>query len=221
MRIGRRLQKVLSIIDDGLDSIIDIGTDHGFLALKLIEEKNTKIVYATDISAGSLKKAQDLAIQTNNGSKIKCILSDGFENLDKSIVADVVVIAGMGGIETKKIIKNCKNLKNFKSFILQPMQDVEILREFLFEFGFKIVFDETVEDKNKFYHVIKCVYTGVVENYKETDLFVGITDGKIKGEDFLNSIKKEIVSLEFRKGYLNNLDKIKLETYNNILSNER
>lgn len=218
MRIGKRLEKVLSLIDEDLELVVDVGTDHGYLALKAIENRGAKKVIASDISAGSLKKAKALAEKYGLEPKIDCVLSDGLEAFGEDFWADLVVIAGMGGNETVKIIKNVKNLKNIKCFILQPMQDVEVLREFLYQAGFSIIIDETVKDRDKYYHVIKCVYEGIPKTPSLRELIVGITDSKTKTEDFVSYIKDSVQALEARINYLNRLDKEKFKVYTNILS---
>lgn len=218
MRIGKRLSKVLSLIDNNLSLAIDIGTDHGFLALKLIEEKNTKLVLATDISEGSLQKAQKLAIETNNVERLVCLLSDGFINIPMQEKVDVVVIAGMGGNETVKVLSQCGWIKNIKEFVLQPMQDVEILREYLLKNGFSLYYDETVKDRGKFYHVIKCGYNNQNIKYEQDDIFIGVTDKNNLGVDFIDCLKEEVSALKSREQYLNNRDRNKLNLYLSILS---
>lgn len=217
MRIGKRLEKVLEYIECGLDVVLDVGTDHGFLALKLVEEKDAKKVYATDISEGSLNKAYLLAKKYDKQEKIKCVLSDGFKSLPKNLKADLVVIAGMGGNETIKILKNEKNLSRFKSFILQPMQDVEILREYLLTSGFSIDADETVKDRNKFYHIIKCKYTQKKLKYTLEDVVLGKTDLVKKSEDFFEFLKEELNQLQSRKKYLTAKDLQKFKIYSRLI----
>ena len=38
MRVGKRLEKILSLIDSKADLVADIGTDHGILAFKILTE---------------------------------------------------------------------------------------------------------------------------------------------------------------------------------------
>lgn len=217
MRIGKRLEKVLELIDNNSDCILDIGTDHGYLAFKAITQKNAKMVVASDISLGSLKKAEELAKKYNLTGKFKCVLSDGFKNISKSIKANAVIIAGMGGIETAKILKEESNLNRFNCFILQPMQDAHILREYLFKNGFQILIDETVKDRGKYYHVIKCIFTGVQKKYELKDLIIGRTDRINKSADFIEFVQHEIKTLKSRFQYLKTADYDKLAIYTAIL----
>ena len=134
MRLGKRLQKILDCLEDGAPTLIDVGTDHGILAFHAIKQQKARLVYATDISAPSLKKAQDLSKKEGLEDKMICLVSDGLKAFPSDFESDVVVIAGMGAIEIIKIIQNTENLSRFKKFILQPMQDPEGLRKFVYEF---------------------------------------------------------------------------------------
>ena len=220
MRIGKRLEKILEIIPNKLGRVVDVGTDHGFLALKMIEEKNVKEVFATDISAPSLEKARLLAEKYGLTDRLKTVVSDGFKSLDNGDF-DLAVIAGMGGNETIKILKDAYNLKRFGSFILQPMQDVDILRRYLFETGFEIYFDETVKDRNKFYSIIKCKFVGKPKNYELIDIFIGKTDKNNKGPDFIEYLNFEISALKGREKYLSDVDKARIQLYNEIMLDKK
>lgn len=213
MRIGRRLGRVLENIDYGLDTIVDVGTDHGFLALKAIENRGAKKVIATDISAGSLSKAIDLAKKYGYEQKIVCVQTDGIQALGDDFFCDMVVIAGVGANETIKILESIKNKKNIKSYLLQPMQDVEVLREYLMQAGFMSLVDETIKDRDKFYHIIKCNYTGIPEKPTPEKLFVGKTDAENIGKDFLDELTEGIIKLEARKSHLSKNEKQKLKIY--------
>ena len=53
IKLTERLQKIYDQIIDG-ESVCDVGTDHGYLPLALLESgKSTKVIMS-DISAGSL-----------------------------------------------------------------------------------------------------------------------------------------------------------------------
>lgn len=206
MRIGKRLQKVIDLVDTDLNVVVDIGTDHGFVALKVIEDKNAKLVYATDISEGSLKKAEELAKKYNYSDRMICVLSDGFNKLNIN-KANLVIIAGMGGYEIVKILSNPNNI-NINEFILEPMQHTKVLRKYLYENGYNISYDETIQDRDKFYSVIKCKKTDRPIKYKPVDLLIGKTDLINNGEDFLNYLNYELNSYESRLKYLDKEEKI-------------
>lgn len=58
MKLSERLQLIADEINKG-ETMADIGTDHGFLPLYLLETGKCPHVVMADISSGSLKKAED------------------------------------------------------------------------------------------------------------------------------------------------------------------
>ena len=56
MGLSKRLAKILSLVTSGASLVCDVGSDHGYLSIALIKEKNVKHVIASDISANSLNK---------------------------------------------------------------------------------------------------------------------------------------------------------------------
>ena len=131
MRVGKRLEKILSLLNDKVGVVADIGTDHGILAFKILTELKADKVIATDISEPSLDKARELKDRYGFGNKFLCIAGDGLKPLKDENKIDIVVIAGMGGNEIVKILNEKPLNLKIDSFIFQPMQDAEILRQFL------------------------------------------------------------------------------------------
>lgn len=211
MRIGKRLEKILTLIKPNCGKIIDVGTDHGFLAFKAVTEKNAELVYATDISKDSLDKAVELAKKHSLEDRIIFVLSDGFKNLEGEF--DVAVVAGMGGNEIVKILKQCPQTVKVLEYLLQPMQDAEILRGYLLGVGYEIEYDETVLDRNKFYSVIQCRKAEVKNNFSDIDVVVGKTDLENKGQDFKKFLHYNINKLEVRKDFLSEQDRKRLDIY--------
>lgn len=211
MRIGKRLEKILTLIKPNCGKIIDVGTDHGFLAFKSVTEKNAKLVYATDISKDSLDKAVELAKKHGLEDRIVCVLSDGFKKLEGEF--DVAVVAGMGGNEIVKILEQCPQTVKVWEYLLQPMQDAEVLREYLLGAGYEIEYDETVLDRKKFYSIIQCRKAGVKNNFSDIDLVVGKTDRENNGQDFKKFLHYNINKLEGRKDFLSKQDRKRLDIY--------
>lgn len=220
MKLGKRLEKVLSLVKRNSNVVVDVGCDHGKLSYALIKEKNANQVYATDISAPSLEKAKELAVKYNLTDRIACVCCDGLNGFNSGFKADYVIIAGMGGNETVKILKEGKE-KNIsvKTYILQPMQDAEILRRYLFDSGYKIKADEIVLDKNKFYSIIKCAgKTGRAQKYNDQQLYFG--KNSLKNKDFCDYLDYTKNTLEKRINFLsieeNNKLKLTLKLLNKI-----
>ena len=97
------------------------------------------------------------------------------------------------------------------------MQDVEQVREYLFKSGYAIIKDETVEDKNKYYSVIKCRYSGDVKRFDLADIYVGKTDKTNKGKDFIKFLEYSVNKLKSREKFLSEPEQYKLNLYTALL----
>ena len=164
MNISKRLKAVASMISDNY-KVADIGTDHGYIPIYMVTERNCPYAYAMDVNAGPLKKAEENVARYNVNDRVELRLSDGIDKLNKG-EADSIVIAVMGGILINRIIGNGMEIaKAAEELILSPHSDVNLVRRFLADNGFKIVDEQIIYDEGKYYFIIKAV-TGemVIEN---------------------------------------------------------
>lgn len=163
-KLSKRLREISANIND-IDTLADIGCDHGKLIIDAVLSGKVKIGYAVDISKKSLQKAIDEAKRNNISEKIYFFESDGIKCLPENI--DCVVIAGMGGIEIANILSQ-KRLHS--KYILVPHQDTVFLRKYLKNNNYNIEKDYVVED-NKFYDIIVCRHGE--NNYTNEEIFLG------------------------------------------------
>jgi len=188
MKLSKRLQSIADIITF-YDTIADIGCDHGKLSVYLIINRLCNKVLATDISPLSLRKTQKLAQKKQIENKVITLCGDGLKPLiDYGEKIDLAIIAGMGGREIIKIIKQDQKLINH--YILSPQQNTPFLREKLNEFGYKIVNDFIVLDNTKFYDIIEAIKGA--QKLKEPELEWGISNLKNPSKDFLLYLDKKI-----------------------------
>jgi tRNA (adenine22-N1)-methyltransferase len=188
MKLSKRLQSIADIITF-YDTIADIGCDHGKLSVYLIINRLCNKVLATDISPLSLRKTQKLAQKKQIENKVITLCGDGLKPLiDYGEKIDLAIIAGMGGREIIKIIKQDQELINH--YILSPQQNTPFLREKLNEFGYKIVNDFIVLDNTKFYDIIEAIKGA--QKLKEPELEWGISNLKNPSKDFLLYLDKKI-----------------------------
>lgn len=76
-----------------------------------------------------------------------------------------VIIAGMGGNLIRDIIlEDIEKVKLYDFLILQPAQNPEVLREFLYNNNFEILNEDLILDDGKFYELFKVKYN---ENAKK------------------------------------------------------
>ena len=143
-----------------VDSVADIGTDHAFLPIHLIKAGIAKKVIACDIAKGPLAVAQSNVTKYKVGEKIELRLANGLLGLKPKEV-DAITILGMGGETIADILAASPWVKSPDiTLILQPMSCDDRLRDYLYKEGFEILTEVGVESQNRFYTVMKVVYSG-------------------------------------------------------------
>ena len=157
MELSKRLKKITSMVDN-CHTIIDVGTDHGYIPIHLIKNKFCEHVIASDINIGPVNKAKINIKLENLEEEIECRHGSGLKVI-KPGEAQGAVIAGMGGNLIRDIIEASVDVvKSLSYIILQPVQNPEILRKYLYEAGYDIIDEEICEEENKFYEIIKVKY---------------------------------------------------------------
>lgn len=153
IRLDERLSLIASLVEGRVAA--DIGCDHGKLGYFLVSCDKVDKVICTDISAGSLKKAEELAFEGGVSERMPTRLGDGLDTLSNG-EADTVIIAGLGGDSISAILEAArKDGKDFEHYVLSPNTHAEKVRRELSKCGHRIVFDRLVEAGGKRYAVIK------------------------------------------------------------------
>ncbi|WP_297427026.1 class I SAM-dependent methyltransferase [Clostridium sp.] len=157
MELSKRLKWILDKVSQ-TDTIMDVGTDHGYIPIYLIKNNIAKKVIASDINKDPLRKAEINAALDGVLDKIELRLGGGLSPL-KNKEAQVVIIAGMGGNLIRDILeKDLNKVKNLDYLILQPAQNPEVLREYLYNNDYEILEEDLCLDENKYYEVFKVRY---------------------------------------------------------------
>lgn len=77
----------------------------------------------------------------------------------KNNEAQAVIIAGMGGNLIRDILENdFDKVKKLEYLILQPAQNPEVLREYLYTNDYEILDEDICLDDNKYYELFKVRY---------------------------------------------------------------
>lgn len=147
---SKRLLAIASLVDKD-DLVVDIGCDHAYLDIYLIENKLCKQVIASDISEGAIAQARKNIKKHNLLDKIRTIISDGLCNIDEEI--NTIVISGMGTNTILNILDNPK-VRNINKFIIQSNNNIDELRTLMNKRNFKIVKEIVVLENNKYYTII-------------------------------------------------------------------
>ncbi len=146
--------KIIADSIQGFETLADIGSDHAYLPIYLIKNGRVKSVIATDVNSGPAEISRKRIKNHGLESKISVREGSGLRVINSG-EAEVIVIAGMGGILIGDILdKGIDAAKSAKLLILQPMRDSEKIREWLLEYGFDIIDEELVKDQDKIYEVI-------------------------------------------------------------------
>lgn len=159
----------------GKGIVCDVGTDHAYLPVYLIQTGKCSKAIASDISANPLKFAEKNLIKQNMLDKIKLVKSDGLLSVEREGITDVI-IAGMGAETICSIIENAEWLSDGINLILQPMTKASYLRKWLYRHKFRIVKETAVEDDRFIYTVINAVYSGVSSEIDDVSENIGKLD---------------------------------------------
>lgn len=132
----------------------DIGTDHAYIPIKLIEDGICERVIASDIKEGPLEIAKQNIEKYNLSDKIETRLGGGLSSLKKG-EADTIIIAGMGGEMIEAILTDDEETaKEANLLILQPMNSQYELRKYLIHNGYCITDEDIATEGFKVYNII-------------------------------------------------------------------
>lgn len=158
-----RLNAIVSLIERTA-VLADVGCDHGLIAKYCAESGVAKRVIASDISEKCLEKARKAAHGSNN---IEFICVDGLK-----YECDEAVIAGMGGLLICKILEEatCKP----KTLVLCPHRDADSVRKAVCGMGYTIDSDSTVQERGKYYSVMRAKLLQTRQTLSELQIHFGV-----------------------------------------------
>lgn len=210
--LDNRLKACAELVS-GSGIVVDVGTDHGYLAVDLIKNQKCSRVIASDIKEGPLESARKNVEKYGVDDKVELMLTNGLEQIDLDDVSDVV-IAGMGGETIVEILAANENIFSEEiNLILQPMTKADQLRDWLGRYGFRICEERAVEDGERVYIVICAKYDGLgfaVSELKNIRGFVDVNDkagrkyieiqaaALLKKADALSAADREESALHYR-----------------------
>ena len=155
--LSKRMKAVADMVSPG-GRLVDIGTDHAYIPIYLVEKGIKEKALACDVNKGPLAIAEEHIGENGLSEAIDLRLSDGLRKVD-IISGDSIVIAGMGGLLIRDIISSSvEKARQAGEMILQPQSEYGQLRTFLGESGFAIVDEAALEEEGKFYFLMKVVY---------------------------------------------------------------
>ena len=139
--------------------VADIGCDHGYLSLYLLQEGIASSVIASDVNEGPLNSARRNAEKFGYQDKIDFFLSDGVRSIPRDF--DTMVCAGMGADTMMSIIADAYDewLADPKyTLILQCQSKRPELRQWLYDKGFRINRETLAKDGKFVYSIMEVVF---------------------------------------------------------------
>ncbi len=163
-----RLQAVADFVPTGA-KFADIGTDHAYLPVHLLQTGKILSAIAADIRSGPLDRAKSTG-RKYKAKNIDYRLCDGLIGIQADEVA-AIAIAGMGG-ETIIHILSQSPWALGKTLILQPMSTQPELRQYLWEQGMTILQERTICEVDTLYSVL-FIQPGQQNSPSQAELWAG------------------------------------------------
>lgn len=152
IQLTPRLQQIADWVQQG-DCFADIGTDHGYLPLYLLQESRITVAIAADLREKPLEKARESALRYKKTLSLR--LCDGLSGISADEVT-TIAIAGMGGETIAQILKDTPWLANWSGrLLLQPMSTQFELRSYLSDSRFFILKERTIREGKTLYTVME------------------------------------------------------------------
>lgn len=190
MELSKRLYAVAGLVTEGA-SVADIGTDHGYVPIYLVESGIASKVIALDVNQGPLNRARMHIVGHGLGERIETRLSDGLARIRPGEV-DTVIVSGMGGPLTIRILQEGKEVADqLNALILQPQSEICRVRRFLTENGYRIEQEDMVLEDGKYYPVMRVVH-GTKEPYEEWEYLYGKRLLEARHPVLLEFLKREL-----------------------------
>lgn len=167
LKISDRLIQVAGLVPENV-RLADVGTDHGYVPIWLLEQGRISSAIAMDVNRGPLLRARENRDKYGFQKVMELRLSDGLEKLEPG-EADALLIAGMGGPLMIRILEaGWQTVKSIPTLVLQPQSEIPAVRRYLIENGFCIDDEIMLKDEGKYYMAMK-VSHGYSREWSETE----------------------------------------------------
>lgn len=173
----------------------DIGTDHAFLPIMLVENGTCEKVYACDVAKGPLQAAKANIAARGLSLTITTILTDGLCDVPED--TQCVVIAGMGYQTAKGILERAQaRLDDLQQIIVEVNRDTVSMRRWISEHGYTIVNETYVYDRGHDYVTID-FNTQKHEPYSTQDLYLGPVLKKTGKDEYADFLKRRAEKIRY------------------------
>ena len=142
---------------DNSKVLADVGCDHAYISINLLEKGKVERIIASDLREGPLNIARDNIRLYGFEDRIETRLCAGLCGYEAGEV-DTILISGMGGMLVKEILSESIDVvKMADTLILEPQSDLRVVRAYLKDIGFEIIDEDMLNEGGKYYQIIKAV----------------------------------------------------------------
>lgn len=163
---------VAGLIRDGRP-LADIGTDHAYLPVFLLQEGRIPRAAACDVREGPLQNAAATVDAEEMSDRVELLLCSGFEHPRLREYKDFAM-AGMGGNLMVDLMTAAPFLQTEGThLVLQPQSHAEDVRDYLCRNGFTILRETATRDNGRVYIAMEVSYTGETKDATLSEYYLG------------------------------------------------
>lgn len=152
--LSARLKALADMVTPG-KTVVDVGCDHGFVSIYLVQQGISPSVLAMDVRTGPLSRAQEHITAYGLENYIDTRLSDGLCEYREG-EAQSLVCAGMGGrLMTRILTESRTKAQALEELILQPQSEIPEFRGFLRREGYDLLEENILCEDGKYYFLMK------------------------------------------------------------------
>ncbi|PMM64813.1 tRNA (adenine(22)-N(1))-methyltransferase [Vibrio splendidus] len=166
MKLSNRLQTLHSLVSNDYQHIWDCCCDHGFLGVQLLSDNKAPLIHFVDIVPSLMNELegkltryfpQDNNVEQHEQSQWKVYCLDvAAIPLDKHAGRHLVIIAGVGGDLTQKLVDDIHRQHPDKAidFLLCPVHQQFELRSHLKSLKFGLINEVLIEENRRYYEIL-------------------------------------------------------------------
>ncbi len=195
-----RINAIASLINKS-NIVIDVGSDHCYLAIELLNNNQCQHVINIEKNAQPLYSGIQNLTKKQLIDKTTNILNNGLQNLDLKQInnqVDYIVIAGMGSNNIIDILSNNNNI-SFKYLVLQSNNNLYRLRSFLKKQKLKIIKELYVCENKIIYPILLIKKVNFPIFYSNEDLYFGKKKNISNKNEYLFFLANRLKYLRLQK----------------------
>ncbi len=192
--MSERMKAIASLVTPGY-SVADIGCDHGYISIFLVQENIAPFCIAADVRKGPAEAAAKNIVLYGVQERVEVRLGNGLEPVEAG-ETDCAVIAGMGGKTILSILsEQPEKAGALKEMVLGPQSEIPEVRQYITEHGFSITEEKMVFEDGKYYPLIRAAASDKNQNLSEEEQMFGPVLLKRKDPVLQSMLQKRVLVL--------------------------